>query len=99
MGDCDTPANYNNHGLSEAISDSSAKRRLVLDKDDGPAGKSSSNTRSKFNAEGGEMSHGKDLSLSLSKYSDGSVARRLDFVGGTTSTQKKFKKRKQSAGS
>lgn len=99
MGDCDTPANIPNLG-SSAISDTnSAKRRLVMDKDDGPA-KSTSNTRSKaFNAEGGEMSHGKELSLSLSKYSDGSITRRLEFVDGSASSQKVLKKRKQSVGS
>jgi hypothetical protein len=101
MDDCDTPANYpHNIGGSQAISDTaSAKRRLVLDKDEAP-GKSSSNTRSKaFNAEGGEWSHGKDLSLSLSKYSSSSATRRVEFVDGPPSCPKLFKKRKKSAGS
>lgn len=72
---------------------------MVLDKDEG-LGKSSSNTRSKaFNAEGGELSYGKDLSLSLSKYSDGSATRRVEFVDEPLPVHKFIKKRKKSAGS
>lgn len=95
MDDCETPANYtHNIGTSQAISDrASAKRRLVLDKEEAPM-KSSSNTRSKaFNAEGGEWSHGKDLSLSLSKYSDGSATRRVEFIESPESSQRFLKKR------
>lgn len=47
---------------------------------------SSSNTRSKFNAEGGEWSYAKDLSVSLSKFSESSMSRRVDRKDGSTYT-------------
>jgi len=62
----------------------------VVDKD------SSSNTRSKFNMEGVEWSYAKDLSVSLSKFSESSLSRMIDRMDGSTYTQKFMKRAKPS---
>lgn len=62
----------------EAFDMSECDTPAAVDKD------SSSHTRSKFHAEGGEWSYAKDLSVSLSKFSDSSMSRRIERIEGSS---------------